>query len=178
MYNCKEKQNTNNNSGVPTGTIINFFGDTAPEGYLSCDGTEYLKSDYPLLATHLASLTTANLYVGSDSDHFKVPDLRGEFIRGSGTNGHSGQGNGNNVGIHQDNGLPNITGGFYSYVWDTAQGSGAFAKSINNSKGVDGSIAGSEYDYWSFDASKSSSIYGNSNYVTPTNTSVLYCIKY
>lgn len=47
MYNCKEKQNTNNNSGVPTGTIINFFGDIAPDGYLSCDGTQYLKSDYP-----------------------------------------------------------------------------------------------------------------------------------
>lgn len=30
-------------------------------------------------------------------------DLRGEFLRGAGTNGHSGQGNGGTVGEHQDN---------------------------------------------------------------------------
>ena len=39
---------------------------------------------------------------GDGSTTFVLPDLRGEFIRGVGTNGHSGQGNGGTVGQHQD----------------------------------------------------------------------------
>ena len=88
--------------GNPVGTIIHFFGETAPSGYLICNGAEYADADYPILAAQLKGLTTNTPFVGSDSDHFKVPDLRGEFLRGTGTNGHTNQGNGANVGVHQD----------------------------------------------------------------------------
>lgn len=47
-----------------------FASDTAPEGYLECDGAVYLKADYPTLVTRLA----ANYMV--DATHFRVPDLR------------------------------------------------------------------------------------------------------
>ena len=87
---------------VPLGTVLPYYGETAPEHFLICDGTEYLKSDYGELATHLLSLTDPTPYQGSDSAHFKVPDLRGEFLRGSGTNSHTNQGSGANVGVHQD----------------------------------------------------------------------------
>jgi microcystin-dependent protein len=179
MYNCKEKQNTNN-SGVPTGTIINFFGDTAPDGYLSCDGTQYLKSDYPLLASHLASLTTANLYVGSDNDHFKVPDLRGEFLRGTGTNSHVNQGNGANVGVHQDGteipSYRNLRGGANLIQF---RDGGSSVKDVAFDK-VDGIKQGT--GYMNISASASGDNAGDTlAYIQiprPTNTSVLYCIKY
>ena len=87
---------------VPLGTVLPYYGETAPEHFLICDGTEYLKSDYGELATHLLSLTDPTPYQGSDADHFKVPDLRGEFLRGSGTNSHTNQGSGAAVGVHQD----------------------------------------------------------------------------
>lgn len=57
----------------PVGTILTFFGDMAPEGYLSCDGKVYNKSDYPLLSQHLLSLTSASNYeVDGDETKFKV----------------------------------------------------------------------------------------------------------
>lgn len=87
---------------VPLGTILPYFGETAPTHFLICDGTEYAKADYPELAEHLLALTDPTPYAGSDANHFKVPDLRGEFLRGTGTNSHVNQGNGANVGVHQD----------------------------------------------------------------------------
>lgn len=177
MYNCKEKQNTNN-SGVPTGTIINFFGDTAPEGYLSCDGTQYLKSDYPLLANHLASLTTASLYVGSDEDHFKVPDLRGEFIRGSGTNSHTNGGNGSNVGIHQDGTFLPETIAAYSQIYycRTSTNPNVEARAVNIDRQI-GAHSPQQYKFTSPTIQDSDA--GVGQFATrPTNTSVLYCIKY
>jgi len=87
---------------VPLGTILPYFGETAPTHFLICDGTEYAKADYPELAEHLLALTDPTPYAGSDANHFKVPDLRGEFLRGSGTNGHANQGSGGDVGVHQD----------------------------------------------------------------------------
>ena len=87
---------------TPVGTVISYFGETAPEHFLVCDGTEYAKSDYPQLADLLLNLTDPTPFEGSDANHFKVPDLRGEFLRGTGTNGHANQGSGAGVGTHQD----------------------------------------------------------------------------
>lgn len=88
---------------TPIGTIIAVFSETAPANYLICDGATYNKADYPELAAHLLALTTHSQYeVSGDSTKFKVPDLRGEFLRGTGTNSHSGEGSGSNVGVHQD----------------------------------------------------------------------------
>ena len=90
---------------IPCGTRIGYYGTTAPQGFLLCDGSEYLKTQYPQLAALLAATDTAQsttYFAGSDAQHFKVPDKRGEFTRGAGTNSHTGQGNGGNVGEHQD----------------------------------------------------------------------------
>lgn len=52
---------------VPVGTIVPFPGEQAPLGWMFCDGRSITKEEYPELYA----------VVGS-----KVPDLRGEFIRG------------------------------------------------------------------------------------------------
>lgn len=61
-----------------TGEIIAYATTNAPAGTLACDGSAYLRVDYPLL---YAALAPAFI---QDSDHFIVPDLRGRSIIGIG----------------------------------------------------------------------------------------------
>ena len=89
----------------PTGTIIAFYGDTAPTGYLACDGSTKEVSKYEDLAKFLGVNTQTET-------SFTLPNLQGEFLRGAGTNGHENQGDGSSVGQHEDEGLPNITASF------------------------------------------------------------------
>ena len=66
-------------NGVPAGTILPFAGPTAniPDGYLACDGSEHNISNYPAL---FDAIETS--WGGNGSSTFRVPDLRGQFLRG------------------------------------------------------------------------------------------------
>ena len=74
-------------AGVPAGTVIWTARNTAPTGYLRCDGSLVSRSTY---ATLFAAIGTT-FDAGDGSTTFGVPDLRGEFIRGwnSGANDQS-----------------------------------------------------------------------------------------
>lgn len=61
------------------GQILPVALATLPPNMLLCDGTTYLKVDYPQL---YAALDAAFIV---DSTHFKVPDLRGRVPLGAGT---------------------------------------------------------------------------------------------
>lgn len=63
------------------GWVIPHALTTIPDGLLLCDGTTYAKADYP----DVYDLLAAALIV--DADHFKTPDLRDKFIKGS----HAGE---------------------------------------------------------------------------------------
>ena len=65
-----------------TGTIWMFPG-TVPTGWLACDGTSYLRADYPDLFAALGG--AASPWGRPDGTHFNVPDLRGRQIIGVGT---------------------------------------------------------------------------------------------
>lgn len=148
------------------GEIKAFMRTTAPTGYLSCDGTTYNIGDYPLLeALFTADFGAVNYFGGDGATTWKVPDLRGEFLRGTGTNGHSGQGNGANVGTHQDGTKqPGVFGNEWNVVgcqdagtnYDWESGS-TLARTYTGRTGVDTA--------------------GFSFIARPTNTSVLYCIR-
>lgn len=60
------------------GAIIAYATTNPPTGTLACDGSTYLRTDYPMLYAALASPFI------QDSDHFIVPDLRGRSIVGIG----------------------------------------------------------------------------------------------
>jgi microcystin-dependent protein len=64
-------------SQVPSGTILPFGGDSAPAGYLLCDGTEVQRSMYPKLFAAVGSNFGA-----ATAFTFTLPDLRGRFLRG------------------------------------------------------------------------------------------------
>ncbi len=61
-------------NGVPTGSIMPFLGTTAPNGWALCYGQDF--------STVPGSANLKNVIGGT-----KVPDLRGMFLRGSGTHG-------------------------------------------------------------------------------------------
>jgi microcystin-dependent protein len=71
-------------SGVPIGSIVVFVGEPAngiPDGYLLCDGSPYSPKEekYKELYQKLG-----NRFGGDPNVSFKVPDVRGRFVLGSG----------------------------------------------------------------------------------------------
>lgn len=85
----------NQNSGNPAGTVITFASVTAPSGYLVCNGAEISREDYSNLFTVIGE----TFGVGDGSTTFKLPDLRGEFVRGF--DGGRGVDNGRTFGSSQ-----------------------------------------------------------------------------
>lgn len=160
----------------PIGMIISFMGKNAPAGYLICDGSEYNIADYEKLAKHFENeFGTVNNFGGDGTTTFAVPDLRGEFLRGTGTNGHANQGNGAAVGVHQNatehlRVNSNNNGSLQIYQnpiadWNMAANSDSVAKQGTAMSSVNGSRDTISTQAISYTA-------------RPTNTSVLYCIKY
>ena len=126
---------------VPPGTIIPFGGPGIPDGWLLCDGSQVSSSQYPAL---FAAIGTA---WGGNSTNFRVPDLRGVFIRGidtrtassttmdpdgsSRTALYSGGNTGRNVGSYQGDKIRNISGvvGNHVIFKDTSGGQTPYYKS-------------------------------------------------
>lgn len=59
------------------GSIIMWPTSTAPTGYLECDGSSLLRSEYAGLFAVIS-----DDYGAADGDHFTIPDMRGRFVRG------------------------------------------------------------------------------------------------
>lgn len=88
---------------TPVGHIIPYMGNSVPAHYLVCDGSVHNIADYPYLVQHFQDeFGSVNYFGGDGTTTFAVPDLRGEFLRGTGVNYHTNQGSGADVGVHQD----------------------------------------------------------------------------
>ena len=67
---------------VPTGAIMPFAMNTAPSGWLAANGSAVSRTTYAALFAAIGTTYGA----GDGSTTFTLPDLRGYFVRGSGTN--------------------------------------------------------------------------------------------
>jgi microcystin-dependent protein len=76
------KQYVDTLTGAPAGVIMAFAGAAAPTGFLSCDGSAVSRTTYATLFAAIGTTWGA----GNGSTTFNVPDLRGMFVRGTGTN--------------------------------------------------------------------------------------------
>lgn len=160
---------------TPVGEIINYMGTIVPEHYLECDGKTYKISDYPILAEHIkTNFGSYNKFGGDGTTTFAVPDLRGEFLRGSGTNSHANQGSGANVGVHQD-----ATEIPYFDIYNNALGVRYDNSLAINSSNYDKQVRTSTH-YHNIPYSGSGGKFSGlaSATVRPTNTSVMYAIRY
>ena len=135
-----------------------------------CNGQAISRTTY----AELFSIIGTNFGAGDGSTTFNLPDYRGKFLRGLGGDSAS------NIYTTQDEGLPNITGSFHNNgLKQTGEqdSSGCLAFETSSGRSSYADTGGSARGGYSFDASRSSAIYGASNHVTPINQAVNYFIK-
>ena len=165
-------------NAVPTGTILDYTGSVAPDGYIIANGAEISRSTFSqlfqwavannLIKDQSTIPTTAHGYYGTGdgSTTFTIPDLRGVFTRYVDLASNRG---GANLGVYQVDGLPNITGTAIKASSGTMTNgiiSGAFYTTKNtNTSWWTGTGYSDEKVNVNFDASLSNSIYGNSDFV-------------
>ena len=147
------------------GEIKWFAFNTVPDGYIICNGAKVSRTTY---ANLFAAIGTA-FGSGDGSTTFDLPDLVDRFAEGSRT-----------VGTYKGPGLPNITG---LASLPNISGNGSFihyddTSNIDHNIVVDDTSKYKLYSQFGFDASRSSSIYGNSTTVQPPALTLLPCIKY
>lgn len=77
---------------MPSGVILPFGGIAAPTGWLECDGQEVSQTTYAELYAALGTTyntqlnpTTGSNWAAPAGGNFRVPDMRGMFMRGEGT---------------------------------------------------------------------------------------------
>lgn len=151
-------------SGV-VGQVIAYAGNnTLPEGYLLCDGSAVSRTDY----ADLFAVIGTTYGTGDGSTTFNLPNLVGRFIEGGST-----------AGTVYAAGLPNINGSFNSGgEYNSGHvATGAFSVTTQNNYRPDGGAYVSA-PYFTFNASWSDSIYGNSTTVQPPALTLKYIIKY
>lgn len=71
------------NGVVPTGCILPFYGNNAPQGWLLCDGSAINRTTY----ADLFAILGTNYGEGDNSTTFNLPDMRGKVAVGLNTNG-------------------------------------------------------------------------------------------
>ena len=152
-------------SSVPVGSVIAFAAATPPTGWLSCNGQYLSRVSYPRLFAVIGTT-----FGSSDSSNFRLPDMRGEFVRGwdEGRGVDVGRG----FGSWQDAyaGYNNVTAGS-----DDGDGDG-----ISSFKSMSGfTINGvSVFDnYTGARSGQTWSIPVIANGARPRNVALLYCIR-
>jgi len=160
---------------TPIGTIISVMGNSAPRNYLACNGQIVNIVDYPELAQYFEEqFGSKNKFGGDGTTTFGIPDLRGEFLRGTGTNSHTNQGNGGNVGVHQDaTNIPNLVVASNGVIYSVGT---SYLESINTDGGIKGFSKTYRYNGTSSTSATLPTDYRIDYNIRPTNTSVLYCI--
>jgi microcystin-dependent protein len=71
----------NNSITTPPGSIIAYIGSTSPSGWFICNGSAISRITY----SDLFAVLGTNFGVGNGSTTFNLPDYRGAFLRGTGS---------------------------------------------------------------------------------------------
>ena len=134
---------------------------SSKSGFLLCNGAAISRTTY----ADLYAVIGTKFGTGNGSTTFNLPDMRGKVAQGA--NG--------NLGTVLAAGLPNITGNVTLYTQVISAG-GAFAQGSGGNR-ADGNY-GADHVRFDFNASRSSSIYGNSSTVQPPAITLNCFIKY
>jgi microcystin-dependent protein len=159
-----------------TGMILPFYAQYPPDGWLVCDGREYLISEYQDLYDYLGVSSNS-----TDNTHFKVPNIINLFIGGYNPSAISGENSGifgkevaDTLGYHLHD--LNDPGHTHGYSWTRVDDGGSDI--CCGSKNAPQSLT---------KISTSSSYLGNitvtptkdsdDNETRPINMALIYCIK-
>lgn len=170
---------------IPVGAIMPFANNSVPTGWLAANGAQLLKTTYAALLTAIGTTYgETNGAGGVGTTHFRVPDLRGYFVRGAGTNGdatasgtfgvkqadgfesHTHTGSAASAGAHTHS----YTDNYKTGNSNQSTGSGSWTGSNANQTLTTGS-AGAHTHTLSIDATGTTE-------TRPANIAMLYCIKF
>lgn len=156
---------------LKAGVILAVPFASIPAGFLKCDGSSLLRTDYTELFEAIGTI-----YGFTDDYHFNLPDFQGKFLRGYGGTSAS-------IGTLQESAAPNITGQVrngISLSWSSSiTSSGVFVNLSAYGAHADCGWNGSGSVGFNFDASRISDVYTNGiNEIYPDNYAVNWIIKY
>jgi microcystin-dependent protein len=140
---------------LPAGAVMSFAMNSAPAGWLAANGSNVNRTTYAALFAAIGTTYGA----GDGSTTFALPDLRGYFVRGSGTNS-DGTASGT-FGAKQADELRAHTHTHNLGTQTGTQSGGSFSSQAYTNTGV---------------AASTSSTGGTET--RPANIALLYCIKF
>lgn len=153
---------------VPVGSVFWIAQQTAPDGFLICDGSNIGRADYARLFAVIGTTFGA----GDEATTFSLPDLRAKFIRGAGTVspysatfGTTKQGTRLNLGD-------------YYHSTDTSPRPCIDANGAVSYPDATGSLSTKRYGYTSTQATSSGAYSIPTNYVAPYHIVLTPIIKY
>ena len=142
--------------GTPSGAVMAFAMNSAPAGWLAADGSNVNRTTYAALFSAIGTTYGA----GDGSTTFALPDLRGYFVRGSGTNSDSTAAG--TFGVKQADDLKSHT---HTYTDQVQVSVGVF--NTAGGTGQDGAT----------DLGRTTGSTGGAE-TRPKNIAMLYCIKF
>lgn len=161
---------------LPAGAVMPFAMNSAPSGWLAADGAAVSRSTY---ATLFAAIGTAH-GSGNGSTTFNLPDLRGYFVRGVGTNadgiasGAFGAKQEGAFSSHTHTGTTASAGAHtHTYTFKTTTGgtlAGGDPNSVGNGTFNTGSAGAHTHTF-------TTAATGGTE-TRPANIALLYCIKF
>ena len=121
----------------PAGMIAPFAGTSAPTGWLACQGQAVSQTTYAALYAAIGATWNTG---GEGAGNFRLPDLRGMFLRGTGTNatGSSSGAVGPSVGVYaadtylNHNHTATSTDSGHTHTYNNARSGGANLQSGSN----------------------------------------------
>jgi microcystin-dependent protein len=166
---------------VPAGAVMAFAMNSAPSGWLAADGSNVNRTTYAALFSAIGTTYGA----GDGSTTFALPDMRGYFVRGSGTNGDAtasgtfGAKQADSLITHTHTGTTSTDGAHththtaYSQLWQglTVNGGIGWAN-------TGGTLTTSSSGSHSHTMTTSSMSPAGATETRPKNIAMLYCIKF
>jgi len=165
------------------GMIASFAMSSAPTGWIVCNGAPYAITDYGDLYTAIGTtwgaLTDEN--GGAGSTHFRVPDLRGAFLRGTGSHGSSTMANGSefsgpSVGSFEDDSFQGHYHTFLNYAWYSTSNSSELVGVTGQPPYANDGNTGSGVKDPKTDGTNGTP--RTDDETRPFNAGINYCIKY
>ena len=166
-------QASTSNMLVPAGAVMAFAMNSAPTGWLACNGQAVDRSGPSGYPTLFAAIGTT-YGVGNNSTTFNLPNLQGIFVRGSGSQTVGGVSYSRTHATTQNDALQNISGtvGQFDAAFGTTVATGAFT-TTQTTRTTGGGGSG-KYLTADFDASR---VARADVETRPVNIAMLYCIK-
>lgn len=165
-------------NAVPVGAVNTFAMNVPPTGWLACDGSLVSRTTY----SSLFNIVGATYGSGDGSTTFKLPDLRGEFVRG--WDDGRGVDTGRGFATSQSDAIRNITGTLRyqdnndsTYALKIHTATGAFSSRSFTGNEFNSAVTGTStfQGLLDFDASTQVPTAADNR---PRNLALLYCIKY